>query len=93
MISVVMMVLGLLAFGFWGLAVWSAIAVVAMSESGLRLKNYFRLGLWKFAELEKTLGPPVIPHLRRYRMAFVAFFAVILGFLIIAALLAAEQQN
>ena len=93
MIVVLLALLGFLALACWGLAAWAAIAVVTMSESGQRLKNYFRLGLWKFAMLETALGPSVVPHLRRYRLAFMSLSAVILCIVIVAGLLAVERQN
>jgi len=93
MIVLLLVVLGLLALIFWARAAWSAIAIVIMSRPGQRVNNYFRLGRWKFTELEIALGQAAVPHLRRYKSALLAFLAVILCMAIVAGLLTVERLN
>ena len=67
----------------WIVAVWSAIAVIRLAPAGEKLRNYMRLGWWKFGEIEAAVGPAVVPHLKRYRIALLAFLAAVIGGIVI----------
>ena len=79
--------------GAWVVALMAALQVVALVPAGERLKSWFALGGWRFGEIRSAGGPSVEPHLRRYRLAFFVFFAVVIGGAAVGILLGAEQQN
>ncbi|MFO1122386.1 MAG: hypothetical protein U1F47_08715 [Hyphomicrobiales bacterium] len=77
------------AIGAWLVAVWSAVSVVRLAPRGQKLRAYFNLGWWQFAKVRAAIGPAAEPHIRRFRRAFYAFFAVIATiFLAVAGLVA-----
>jgi hypothetical protein len=73
----------LLAFIAWAVALLTALSVVRLAPRGQKLASYFQLGWWRFAALEQRLGPPVLPLIKRYRLAFIVFFGVLLVLLLI----------
>jgi hypothetical protein len=77
LIHVVMFVAALIAFIAWAMAALSALNVVQLAPKGEKLMSYFRLGLWRFTDLEASIGPQVTPHLVRFKRAFLVFFATI----------------
>jgi hypothetical protein len=86
LIHVVMFGAALIAFIAWAMAVLAALNVVQLAPKGEKLTSYFRLGLWRFADLEATIGPQVTPHLIRYKRAFLVFFAVIVAIIALSSL-------
>lgn len=84
LIHVVMFVGALIAFIAWAIAALNALIVCRVALPGEKLVTYFKLGLWKFAELEARLGPAVVPHLTRYKRAFLVFLATICAMLVVS---------
>lgn len=76
---VVIALIATIAAGAWLVALWSALGIVSLSPPGERMRNYLALGWWRFADLESRLGAMAIPHLRRYKTAFVIFFLSVLA--------------
>ena len=93
MIAILVAVLALLAVVAWVAAVIAAMRVVGVSPRGQRLRNYGRLGWWRFTELESDLGEVAVPHLRTYRRAFIAFMICVLAATAAGALLATQAQT
>jgi hypothetical protein len=93
MIPIVLGIIGTVAAAAWIFAVVSAIQIVGLAPQGTRMRNYFRLGWWKFAEIRADAGAAIDPHVRNYRLAFFVFFACILGLAVVAMFLGFEQQN
>jgi hypothetical protein len=93
MLATVMVVLALAALAAWLVAVVSALAIVGLAPSGQKLKAYFALGWWRFARVAEIAGPAALPHIARYRTAFLAFFACIILAIAMVFLLTFERQN
>lgn len=77
LIQVVLYAAALIAFIAWAVAVLNALIITRLALPGEKLATYFKLGMWKFAEIEARLGPAVKPHILRYKRAFFVFFAVL----------------
>jgi hypothetical protein len=77
LIHVVMFGASLIAFVAWAVAGLSAVNVATIAPAGEKLAASYRLGLWRFATLEMSLGATVRPQVIRYKRAFYVFFAVI----------------
>jgi hypothetical protein len=77
LIHVVLFAAALMAFIAWAVAVLNALNITSLAPPGEKLSTYFKLGMWRFTEIEARLGPAVKPHLKRYKRAFFVFFAVI----------------
>jgi hypothetical protein len=90
--SILLSAIFAIAAAAWCVAVYSAWQVTNLSPKGQKLKNYFALGWWRFAELESRIGPDVRPILDRYRNAFFVFFACVLG-AALAGVLAGNASN
>lgn len=75
----------ILAFGAWLTAAYSAISLVSLAPKGEKFSTYMALGWWRFDTVRARIGPAAEPHLKRYRLAFMAFFALILGVIVVAA--------
>ena len=84
LIHVVMFLGALIAFIAWAIAGLCALNVAGLAAKGEKLAAYFDLGRWKFADLEARLGPAVIPHLSRYKRAFLVFLATICALLVVS---------
>jgi hypothetical protein len=83
----------IVAVGAWGVALWSALAIVGLVPAGQKMKSWFALGGWRFDEIRSVGGAAVEPHLKRFQLAFAAFFAVVIAAAALGVLLGAEQQN
>lgn len=83
----------IVAVGAWSVALWSALAIVGLVPAGQKWKSWFALGGWRFDEIRSVGGVAVEPHLKRYQLAFAAFFAVVIAAAALGVLLGAEQQN
>jgi len=81
------------AFGAWAMALIAALSIVGLVPAGQKLKSWFALGGWRFDEIRAVGGVAVEPHLKRYQLAFAAFFAVVIAAAALGVLLGAEQQN
>ena len=57
---------------------------LSLDAAGAPLGPPQELGRGQFADLESRLGPQVLPHLVRYKRAFIVFFATIGAMLIVA---------
>ena len=84
LIHIVMFVGALIAFIAWAIAALNALIVCRVALPGEKLATCFKLGLWEFAKLEARLGPAVIPHLTRYKRAFLVFLATICAMLVVS---------
>ena len=84
LIHVVLFVAALIAFIAWSIAALNAMIVTRVALPGEKLSTYFKLGLWKFTELEARLGPGIAPHVARYKRAFLIFFATIGAILVVS---------
>lgn len=93
MIPILLGAIGIVAILSWIVAVIAAIQIVAASPAGTRMRNYFRLGWWKFADIRAAAGPAVDIHIRTYKRAFIAFFVCILLLAVVMMFLGIEQQN
>ncbi len=85
--TAIVTVLFLLAAGAWLVAVVSALSLVGMAPSGGRFDTLMDLGWWRFGAIEARIGPAAQTHLSRYRMAFMAFFLIVLVVAVAAILL------
>jgi len=92
-IFAVLVILVLVAVVAWLTAVISAIAVVQIAPPGQRIASLFRLGWLRFSTLSAQLGPAVVPHLARYRVAIFAFMACVIAMAAMSILLATERAN
>ena len=85
MLTILIPLVVILAVGAWGTAVFSALSLVSLAPKGEKISTYFALGWWRFETIRTRIGPAAEPHLRRYRLAFIGFFAMILGIVAVAA--------
>jgi hypothetical protein len=83
----------IVALGAWVVALTSALSIVGLVPAGQRLKSWFALGGWRFDEIRAVGGEAVEPHLRRYQLAFAAFFAVVIAAAALGVMLGADAQN
>jgi len=86
-------VIVIVAVGAWVVALFSALAIVGLVPAGQRLKSWFALGGWRFDEIRSVGGAAVEPHLRRYQLAFAAFFVVVIAAAALGVLLGADATN
>ena len=93
MLGVAIGAIVIVAVGAWVMALFSALAIVGLVPAGQRLKSWFALGSWRFDEIRSAGGAAVEPHLKRYQLAFAAFFAVVIAAAALGVLLGADQQN
>lgn len=75
----------------WLVAVISAISILGLTPKGSKLKACFDLGWWRFDKLRTLIGPAAEPHLKRYRLSLLAFFALIFGMISMIFLLEVLQ--
>lgn len=78
MVTIVFTVLAALGFFAWGIAVLSAIRIVALAPKGQKLGTYGKVGWWQFGEIRAELGPQVEPLITAYQRSFVAFIGLVL---------------
>lgn len=71
----------------WAAAMLSAVEIMRLAPRGTKVARYFDLGYWRFGKLMAELGPAAEPAIRRYRIAFIVFFAAVIGGILAAALL------
>jgi hypothetical protein len=57
------------------------------------MRNYYRLGWWKFAQIQADAGPAVETHIRTYKRAFIAFFVCVLLVAVVMIALGAPPQT
>ena len=93
MLGVAIGLIVIVAVGAWVVALMSALSIVGLVPAGQRLKSWFALGGWRFDEIRAVGGVAVEPHLKRYQLAFAAFFAVVIAAAALGVLLGADQQN
>ena len=87
MLTILIPFAAILAVGAWGTAVFSAISLVSLAPKGQKPSTYFALGWWRFDTIRTRIGVAAEPHLRRYRNAFLVFFAVIISVIVIVTLM------
>ena len=73
----------LIAFIAWSIAGLCVLNVAELAPRGGKLTACFELGRWKFADLEARLGPQAVPHLIRYKRAFLVFSATLCAMLVL----------
>ena len=83
MLTILIPLVAILAFGAWVTAVFSAISLVSLAPKGQKLSTYFALGWWRFETIRTRIGPAAEPHLKRYRLAFLGFFAAIIFVIVV----------
>jgi hypothetical protein len=93
MLPVVLGAIGLVAVLSWIVAVIAAIQIVGLAPKGTKIRNYYRLGWWKFADIKTDIGPAADIHIRTYQRAFIAFFVCVLGLAVVMVFLGAAQQT
>lgn len=91
MLPVLLPMLMVVSVAAWVLAVWSALSIVRLAPQGRKIRAYFDLGLWRFERVRALTGPDAEVHLKRYRLAFFAFFAVIISVMVIATAMAVRS--
>lgn len=92
MSTTIVIVLAALGFFAWGIAIISAVRIVAAAPKGERLGTYGKIGWWQFAEIRHALGPSVDPHIRAYQRAFITFIACVVLAMIAGTLLGMQAQ-
>ena len=72
-------IVALVALAAWIVAAISMIEIVRAAPSGRKFAAYWNLGWWRHDAVRAAIGPAADRPLRRYRLAFFAFFACVLG--------------
>jgi len=93
MLGVAIGIIVIAAVGAWVVVVMSALSIVGLMPAGQKLKSWFALGGWRFDEIRAVGGVAVEPHLKRFQLAFAAFFLVVIATAALGVLLGASQQN
>ncbi len=93
MLGVAIGLIVIVALGAWVVALTSALSIVGLVPAGQKLKSWFALGGWRFDQVRAIGGAAVEPHLKRFQLAFAAFFAVVIAAAALGVLLGAERQN
>lgn len=81
-------ILILAALAAWVVAAWSAAALFGLAPKGRKLQTYFDVGRWRFDKVRAAVGPAAEPHIRRFRLAFLSFFIVLLSVILFTVLMA-----
>lgn len=93
MIAVLVSLLGVVAFGAWVTAFWSAVSIWRAMPAGHRLKGFFDLGWLKFNSIRELAGPEVDRYTKRYVYALVIFFVAIAAFMALTVVIIVTGQN
>jgi len=93
MIAILVSLLGVIAFGAWITAFWSAISIWRLMPAGHRLKGFFDLGWLKFDSIRDLAGPEADSYTRRYVYALVVFFVAIAAFMALTVVIIVTGQN
>jgi hypothetical protein len=93
MIPIVLSVVGLLAILSWIVALMAAVQIVSLAPAGTRMRNYYRLGWWKFAQIRADAGPAVDPAIRTYKRAFIDCFVCVILVAVVMIALGAPPQT
>ena len=93
MLGVAIGIIVIAAVGAWVVVVMSALSIVRLMPAGQKLKSWFALGGWRFDEIRAVGGAAVEPHLKRFQLAFAAFFLVVIATAALGVLLGADLQN
>jgi hypothetical protein len=93
MIAVLVSLLGVVAFGAWVTAFWSAVSIWRAMPAGHRLKGFFDLGWLKFDSIRDLAGPEVDRYTKRYVYALVVFFVAIAAFMALTVVIIVTGQN
>ena len=93
MIAVLVSLLGVVAFGAWVTAFWSAVSIWRAMPAGHRLKGFFDLGWLKFDSIRELAGPEVDRYTKRYVYALVVFFVAIAAFMALTVVIIVTGQN
>ncbi len=88
MFRILVAILVLAAAAAWLVAVVSAAAIFGLAPKGRKVETYFDIGWWRFDKVRATIGPAAEPHIRRYRLAFLSFFIVLLSVILFTFLMA-----
>ena len=90
MTGILISVIGLLAVFSWVIAVISAIRIVGLAPKGQRIRNYVRLGWWRFGEIRTDLGEAAAPHITTYQRAVTAFLMLIVAGIAVGSFLTTQ---
>ncbi|RYG95383.1 MAG: hypothetical protein EON57_16745 [Alphaproteobacteria bacterium] len=93
MLGVAIGLIVIAALGAWIVALLSALSIVGQAPAGQKWKSWSALGGWRFDEIRAIGGVAVEPHLKRFQLAFAAFFVVVIAAAALGVLLGADQQN
>ena len=93
MIAILVSLLGVVAFGAWITAFWSAISIWRVMPAGHRLRGFFDLGWLKFDSIRELAGPEADRYTKRYVYALVVFFVTIAAFMALTVVIIVTGQN
>ena len=93
MIAILVSLLGVVAFGAWITAFWSAISIWRVMPAGHRLRGFFDLGWLKFDSIRELAGPEADRYTKRYVYALVVFFVAIAAFMALTVVIIVTGQN
>ena len=93
MIAIVAGLLGLVAFGAWITALWSALSLWRLMPAGHRLKSIWSLGWLQLDSIRDIAGPDADQHTKRYVYALVTFFVAVAAFMALTVVIIVTGQN
>jgi hypothetical protein len=93
MIAILASLIGVVAFGAWITAFWSAISLWRLMPDGHRLKSIWSLGWLQFDSIRDVAGADADKHTKRYVYALVVFFVAIAAFMALAVVIIVTGQN
>jgi ABC-type nitrate/sulfonate/bicarbonate transport system permease component len=74
-ISALIVAVVLVAFAIWAVAAWSLLRMLLVAPDPLTVVKHSVW--WNWPKLEGAVGEAGLAHVRRFKKAFVAFFAAI----------------
>ena len=93
MIAILASLLGVVAFGAWITAFWSALSLWRLMPAGHRLKSIWSLGWLQFDSIREVAGPEADTYTKRYVYALVVFFVTIAAFMALTVVIIVTGQN
>src|SRR4051812_49302301 len=93
MVAVVLGLIFLVAVAAWGVALWSLLQLMRITPAGQKLNVWFMVGFFRFARIKEIAGEAAEPILRRYTIAWGAFFLTIVLAAAASILIAIEQEE
>lgn len=93
MIAILASLIGVVAFGAWITAFWSALSLWRLMPDGHRLKSLWSLGWLQFNSIRSIAGPEADRYTRRYVYALVVFFVSVAAFMALTVIIIVTGQN